>query len=217
MCDLFDAPLRIEVWPANALAGAAIVRVDDVRAPASDLVLMAAAAPRATISGRVTDTAGAAIANATVWAHEAPARAEARAWSAVTDADGRFRITALRPASYGLRVMREGFVSGESGEHDLEEANDLDAGTIVLARGAAIVARLESASGALPPDIVVQAREWKGKRNASFTVFGTRAESERVELASWVVTARTSDGNTLARELVRVDEERTFEIVLEVP
>src|SRR5437868_6917654 len=60
----------------------------------------------ATISGRITDTSGAVIANAQVLATNIETNFESQS---VTNGEGAFRIPSLRPGPYRVRVSAPGF------------------------------------------------------------------------------------------------------------
>lgn len=136
---------------------------------------------------------------------------------ATSGVDGRFRFGPMPAGSYRILIDADGFVSRTSDDLEVASFGELDAGDLVLVRGATIVARLRSASGTLPQGLAVNAQEWKGERFAPFTMFGDRARSQRLAKANWVVRVSDAKGKKLAEELVRVDDEREFEVEIEVP
>lgn len=215
LCGLVDLNMQLDAYAPDAPGGLAIASLENVRAPARDLVLRANAAPASFVAGRVVDERGSPIADASLSISARPI-----GWSGSTTLtaksgdDGRFRFGPMREGSYGVSVSREEFVRFDTGDFDVPSTGELDLGELTLSRGTALLVRLTSVSGSLPKDLSVHAQEWKGEHFGSFTIFGDEARSQRLENVDWVVHV-TASGKVLAKELVRIGDPR--ELTIEVP
>jgi hypothetical protein len=94
---------------------------------AAVLLLPAAAAAQASVSGLVTDTSGAVLPGVTVEV-ASPALIE-QTRTAITDGAGRYRITALRPGTYSITFTLPGFATVKREGIELQGAFDAQVNT----------------------------------------------------------------------------------------
>jgi hypothetical protein len=116
----------------------------------------------ASIAGRVVDARGAGIPGAAIEVVESQPVTPARAWdkprTETADAEGRFRIGALRAGEWKLTASADGFARADAVAVAVAAEQALDDVTLKLAAAARITGVLLASSGAPLPGGQVQAR-----------------------------------------------------------